>query len=331
MNLAKFPRKKYTESYTPIEKLNNFSEVLGGPTIYFKRDDLLGLTAGGNKTRKLEFLVADAQEKGADTLITAGGIQSNHCRLTLAAAVKEKMKCILVLEEGLEPEEKPDFNGNYFLYHLLGAENVIVVPNGADLMEEMQKVAKEVGEKGSTPYVIPVGGSNPTGAMGYVACAQEIMAQSFEQGIDFSTVVCVSGSAGMHAGLITGFSGTQSQIPVIGINVSRGKAEQEEKVAKLVAETSAHVGIPNIIPREAVTCFDEYVGPGYALPTPEMVEAVQLLAKTEGILLDPVYTGKAVAGLIDLIRKGTFNKEDNILFVHSGGSPALYANTSLFA
>ena len=219
------------------------------------------------------------------------------------------MKCILVLEEGLEPEEKPDFNGNYFLYHLLGAENVIVVPNGADLMEEMHKVAKEVSEKGNTPYVIPVGGSNPTGAMGYVACAQEIMAQSFDQGIDFSSVVCVSGSGGMHAGLITGFAGTQSNIPVIGINVSRGKAEQEEKVAKLVDETSAHVGIPNFIPREAVTCFDEYVGPGYALPTPEMVEAVQLLAKTEGILLDPVYTGKAVAGLIDLIRKGTFKKK----------------------
>ncbi len=135
------------------------------------------------------------------------------------------------------------------------------------------------------------------------------MAQSFDQRIDFSSVVCVSGSGGMHAGLITGFAGTQSNIPVIGINVSRGKAEQEEKVAKLVDETSAHVGIPNFIRAEAVTCFDEYVGPGYALPTPEMVEAVQLLAKTEGILLDPVYTGKAVAGLIDLIRKGTFKKK----------------------
>ncbi|SDY94152.1 D-cysteine desulfhydrase [Bacillus sp. 166amftsu] len=331
MNLAKFPRRKYTESYTPIEKLDHFSEVLGGPSIYFKRDDLLGLTAGGNKTRKLEFLVAAAQAKGADTLITCGGIQSNHCRLTLAAAVKEKMKCILVLEEGLEEDSKPDFNGNYFLYHLLGAENVIVVPNGTDLMDEMQKVAKEVTEKGHTPYIIPVGGSNPTGALGYIACAQEIMTQSFEQGIDFNAVVCVSGSGGMHSGLITGFYGNQTGVPVIGINVSRGKAEQEEKVFKLVQETSAHVGIPNFIPHEAVTCFDEYVGPGYALPTPEMVEAVQLLAKTEGILLDPVYTGKAVAGLIDLIRKGTFKKEDNILFVHSGGSPALYANTSLFS
>ncbi|MDM5155392.1 D-cysteine desulfhydrase [Bacillus sp. DX1.1] len=330
MNLAKFPRKKYTESYTPIEKLNHFSEVLGGPSIYLKRDDLLGLTAGGNKTRKLEFLVADAQEKGADTLITCGGIQSNHCRLTLAAAVKEKMKCILVLEEGLEEDSKPDFNGNYFLYHLLGAENIKVVPNGTDLMDEMQKVAKEVTEKGNQPYIIPVGGSNATGAMGYVACAQEILAQSFNEGINFDAVVCVSGSGGMHSGLVTGFYGNQSGIPVIGINVSRGKAEQEEKVFQLVKETSAHVGIPNFIPREAVTCFDEYVGPGYALPTPEMVEAVQLLAKTEGILLDPVYTGKAAAGLIDLIRKGTFKQDDNILFVHSGGAPALYANTSLF-
>lgn len=330
MNLAQFPRRRYTLSHTPIEKLQHFSEALGGPSVYMKRDDLLGLAAGGNKTRKLEFLVADALEKGADTIITAGGIQSNHCRLTLAAAVKENLKCILVLEEGLSKSEEPEFNGNYFLYHLLGVENIIVVPNGADLMKEMQKVALEVTKEGHQPYVIPVGGSNVIGIKGYVACAQEILAQSFDQGINMNTVVCVSGSGGMHAGLVTGFYGSQSNIPVIGINISRGKAEQEEKVFGLVQETSVHIGIPNSIPREAVTCFDEYVGTGYALPTPEMVEAVQLMARTEGILLDPVYTGKAVAGLVDLIRKGHFKKDDNILFVHSGGSPALYANTSLF-
>jgi D-cysteine desulfhydrase len=330
MNLAQFPRKRYTPTYTPVERLENFSEVLGGPSIYVKRDDMLGLTAGGNKTRKLEFLVADALEKGADTLITCGGIQSNHCRLTLAAAVKEKMKCILVLEEGLSKDSEPDFNGNYFLYHLLGADQIIVVPNGSDLMQEMQKVAKEVTEKGHRPYIIPVGGSNVIGATGYVACAQEIIAQSFEQGIDLKAVICVSGSGGMHAGLVAGFHGNQSGISVIGINVSRGKAEQEEKVFQLVKETLTHIGIPNSIPREAVTCFDEYVGPGYALPTPEMVESVKLMARTEGILLDPVYTGKAAAGLIDLIQKGTFKPEDNILFVHSGGASSLYANTSLF-
>lgn len=330
MNLAQFPRKRYTTAYTPIEKLQNLSEVLGGPSIYMKRDDLLGLTAGGNKTRKLEFLVADAVEKGADTLITCGGIQSNHCRLTLAAAVKENMKCILVLEKGLLIDSEPAFNGNYFLYHLLGVEKVKIVPNGTDLMKEMQQVAKEVSEEGRTPYIIPVGGSNPIGATGYVACAQEILAQSFDQGDLVNAVVCVSGSGGMHAGLVTGFNGSQCDIPVIGINVSRGKAEQEEKVFQLVKETSAHIGIPSSIPREAVTCYDEYVGPGYAIPTPEMVEAVRLIARTEGILLDPIYTGKAVAGLIDLIQKGFFKRDDNILFVHSGGSAALYANTSLY-
>ncbi|MFC4024836.1 D-cysteine desulfhydrase [Oceanobacillus longus] len=330
MNLAKFPRRKYTSSYTPIEKLSRLSEGLEGPSIYLKRDDLLGLAAGGNKTRKLEFLVADALDKGADTLITAGGIQSNHCRLTLAAAIKENMKCILVLEEGISNVEDPDFNGNFFLYHLLGAENVIVVPNGVDLMAEMQRKANQLTEQGRKPYVIPVGGSNVVGATGYAACAQEIMTQSFEQGLKIDAVVCVSGSGGMHAGLIAGLYGNQTGIPVIGINVSRGKSEQEEKVSQLVKDTAGHIGISNTIPDEAILCFDEYVGPGYALPTPEMVEAVQVFAREEGVLLDPVYTGKAAAGLIDLIKQGYFRKEDNILFVHSGGSPALYANTDLF-
>ncbi|WP_338450715.1 D-cysteine desulfhydrase [Niallia oryzisoli] len=330
MNLAQFPRKRYTPSYTPIEKLEHFTEALGGPTIYMKRDDLLGLTAGGNKTRKLEFLMADALKKGADTIITCGGIQSNHCRLTLAAAVKENLKCILVLEEGVKESTEPDFNGNYFLYHLLGAENIKIVPNGSDLMKEMQLIAEEISESGRHPYLIPVGGSNVIGATGYAACAQEILTQMFDQELHFDAVICVSGSGGMQAGLITGFYLNQSGIPVIGINISREKAAQEEKVYQLVAETAAHLGLPNSIARDAVTCFDDYVGPGYAIPTPEMVEAVKLMARTEGILLDPVYTGKAAAGLIDLIQKGHFNKEDNILFVHSGGSPALYANTSLF-
>ncbi|MGM0924131.1 MAG: D-cysteine desulfhydrase [Bacillota bacterium] len=330
MNLVRFPRRRYTSFATPIELMPQLTEALGGPEIYFKRDDLLGLTAGGNKTRKLEFLIADALENGADTIITCGGIQSNFCRLTLAAAVKEKLKCILVLEKGMELKKDPVFNGNYFLYHLLGAENIKIVPNGTDLIKEMEKIAEQVKKEGRRPYTIPIGGSNVIGTRGYAACVQEILSQTFDQDINLNAVVCVSGSGGMQAGLVTGFHGFHSKIPVIGINVSRGKEEQEEKVCQLVTETSAHLGIRGSFPREAVICFDEYVGPGYALPTPEMVEAVQLVAKTEGILLDPVYTGKAVAGIIDLIRKGTFKKGERILFVHSGGAPALYTNTGLF-
>lgn len=330
MNLAKLPRKRYTLNYTAIEKLNHFSEVLGGPSIYIKRDDLLGLTAGGNKTRKLEFLVADALSKGCDTLITCGGIQSNHCRLTVAAAIKERMECYLVLEEGEVPIQNEIINGNYFLNHLLGAGLVKVVSRGTDLIKETQKMADDLSKSGKKPYIIPLGGSNALGATGYVSCAQEILTQSFDQGIHLDTVLCVSGSGGMQAGLVTGFNGSQSQIRVIGINVMSKKMEQEEKVYQLVKDTSSLIGISNLVPRETVTCFDEYIGPGYGLPTFEMVEAVKLMARTEGILLDPIYTGKAVAGLIDLVRKGSFKPTENILLIHSGGVPALYANTPLF-
>ena len=324
MNLARFPRRRYTEGPTPIERLPQFSAALGGPKLYIKRDDLLGLAAGGNKTRKLEFLVAEALAQGADTLITCGAIQSNHCRLTLAAAVKEGLKCRLVLEERVPGSYDPEASGNNFLYRLLGVEKVTVVPAGSDMMNAMQEVAGEVAAEGRRAYIIPGGGSNPLGATGYVACAQEIETQIFEQGLDFQYLLCASGSAGTHAGLVTGLSGCNMNIPVIGINVSRSKVSQEELVYGLVRETSRQVGLNFEIPREAVTCFDEYVGPGYSLPTPGMAEAVKLLARTEGILLDPVYTGKAMAGLIDLVRKGFFPIDSRVLFVHTGGSPALY-------
>ena len=324
MNLAKFPRRRYTAGQTPIEKLARLSEALGGPTIYMKRDDLLGLAGGGNKTRKLEFLVADALAQGADTLITCGAVQSNHCRLTLAAAVKEGLNCRLVLEERVAGSYNPEAGGNNFLFKLLGVEKIKVVPGGSDMLKAMQQEAAEVDAAGRKAYIIPGGGSNPIGATGYVACAEEILGQMFEQDLKFDRVVCASGSTGTHAGLVTGFCGNNSRIPVIGINVSRTKAVQEELVYDLVKKTAAHVGISSQIPRDAVLCFGEYVGPGYSLPTPAMAEAVRMLARLEGILMDPVYTGKAMAGLIDLIRKGYFNREENILYVHTGGSPALF-------
>jgi len=325
MHLARFPRRRYTEGWTPLHKLERLTKLLGGPEIYIKRDDLSGLAAGGNKTRKLEFLVADALAQGADTLITCGAVQSNHARLTLAAAVVEGLKCRLVLEERVPGSYNPEGSGNNFLFRLMGVEEITVVPGGSDLIGIMTGIADRLAEQGRKAYVIPTGGSNPVGATGYVACAEEILAQAFELGIRIDRVVCASGSAGTHAGLLAGFWGNSSGIPVVGINVSRKKQEQEEKVHDLALRTAAHVGAAGTLPRDAVVCFDGYVGPGYSLPTPSMVEAVRMLARTEAILLDPVYTGKAMAGLIDLVRKGVFKKGEQVLFVHTGGSPALYA------
>jgi D-cysteine desulfhydrase len=325
MHLARFPRRRYTPGWTPIEKLERLSARLGGPDVYIKRDDLLGLAGGGNKTRKLEFLVADALAQGADTLITCGAVQSNHCRLTLAAAAKEGLKCRLILEERVPNSYNPDATGNNFLFRLLGVEAVTVVKSGVDLAAEMQKAADQVAALGRKAYIIPGGGSNALGALGYVSCAEEILAQTHEMGLRLDHIVCASGSTGTHAGLVCGLVGNNSHIPLTGINVRRTRQEQEPNVHKLAQEVAALLGIPGGIPREAITALGDWVGPGYSLPTPEMVEAVRMLAQVEGILLDPVYTGKAMAGLLALVRGGTFARGQNVLFVHTGGAPALYA------
>ena len=324
MQLARFPRRRYTPSFTPIEKLEHLSQHLGGANIYVKRDDLLGLTGGGNKTRKLEFLVADALEQGADTLITVGAVQSNHCRLTLAAAVKEGLKCQLVLEERVPDSYDEDASGNNFLFRLLGVERVKVMPGGADMKGAMHELANDLKQAGRKPYLIPGGGSNKLGCLGYVSCAEEILAQSFEMGLAFDHVVCSSGSGGTHTGLAVGLTGTNANIPLTGISTRAAKEPQEQKLHTLANEVTEMLEIPNI-PRDAITVFDDYVGEGYSLPTEGMIEAVQMFARLEGILLDPVYTGKTAAGLIDLVRKGHFKKGENVLFIHTGGSSALYA------
>jgi D-cysteine desulfhydrase len=324
MHLARFPRRRYTPAATPIEKLAHLSRHLGGPDIYIKRDDLLGLAAGGNKTRKLEFLVADALNQGADTLITVGAVQSNHCRLTLAAAVREGLKCRLVLEQRVPGSYDKRASGNNFLFDLLGVEAVTVVDAGVDLAAAMQKIADQLKAEGRKGYVIPGGGSNALGALGYVACAEELLAQTFDLGLKLDHIVCASGSAGTHAGLLTGLIGANAKIPVTGVNVRRPRAEQEKNVHALCLDVAKLLGI-DAPPREAVVALDEWVGPGYSLPTPQMIEAVRLLARIEGVLLDPVYTGKAMAGLIDLVRRGAFKKGENVLFLHTGGAPALYA------
>ena len=325
MHLARFPRRRYTPAPTPIERLEHLSAHLGGPEIWIKRDDLTGLTGGGNKTRKLEFLVAEALAQGADTLITQGAVQSNHCRLTLAAAVREGLKCRLVLEQRVAGSYRPDASGNNFLFELLGAKAVTVVDGGTDMDAAMQDIARSLLAEGRKGYVIPGGGSNPLGALGYVACAEEILTQTFEMGLELDRIVVASGSAGTHAGLLVGLTGCNARLPLTGINVRRPQAEQEGNVHRLAQATAAKLGLPGGVPREAVVALDRWVGPGYSVPTPEMVEAVRLLARLEGVLLDPVYTGKAMAGLIGLAREGAFRPGERVLFVHTGGSPALYA------
>lgn len=325
MNLAKFPRRRYTPYKTPIEFLPNFTKALGAPNIYIKRDDLLGLTMGGNKTRKLEFLMADAIEKGADTIITCGAVQSNHCRLTLSAAVKEGLKCQLILEERIPNSYKPDASGNNYLFNLLGVEDVKVVPGGSNMDEELESLAEELKSQGRNPYVIPGGGSNPLGALGYVACAEEILEQMFETNTNFDYIVTATGSTGTQAGLIAGLKGNNAYIPLIGISVRREKEVQIENVFKLASQVSEKLELDNPVKKEDILVYDEFVGKGYAYPTQGMIDAVQLLARTEGILVDPVYSGKALDGLINLVKDGHFKDAKNILFIHTGGSPVLFA------
>lgn len=331
MNLAQFPRRGYVKEVTPIEFLPNFSKALGGKVnVYIKRDDLLPGTSGGNKTRKLDFCIADALAKGADTIITCGAVQSNHCRLTLSWAVKEGLDCYLVLEERVKNSYKPEASGNNFLFRLLGVKGITVVPGGSDMMGEMGKVAEKLKAEGKKPYIVPGGASNALGALGYVGCMEEIMHQMFTQGLTFDHMVVPSGSAGTHAGIIAGMIGNNINIPVTGIGVNRPKAVQQEAVHKLANQALDLIGVEQRVPADKVIAFDDYVGPGYSLPTDAMVEAVKLLARTEGILLDPVYSGKAMSGLIDLVRKGYFREGSNILFLHTGGSPALYAYLDCF-
>ena len=314
MNLACFPRRGYVQEATPLEFLPAFSKALDNKVnIWIKRDDLLPGAGGGNKTRKLDFSIADALAQGADTIITCGAVQSNHCRLTLSWAVKEGLECHLVLEERVPGSYKPEASGNNFLYQLLGVSSISVVPGGSDMAAEMEKKAEMLRREGRKPYIVPGGASNPVGALGYVQCAQELMQQMFAQGLNFDHIIVPSGSAGTHAGFLLGLLGCHMDIPVTGIGVNRKKPVQEEAVYSLMRKTAEYMGVAMDIPREAVLAYDDYVGPGYSLPTDAMVEAVKLLARTESILLDPVYSGKAMSGLIDLVRKDHFKKGANLL------------------
>jgi D-cysteine desulfhydrase len=285
---------------------------------------MLGLFPGGNKTRKLEFLAADALAQGADTLITCGAPQSNHCRITLAAAVKEGLRCQFVIEERVPGTYKTEASGNNFMFHLMGVEHITLVPAGSNMAEAMGKIAADLQAQGRKGYIIPGGGSNALGSLGYVACVQEMQQQWYDMGLAFDKVIVGSGSSGTHGGMLAGFLGNHIHIPLIGIGVSRDPADQEPLVHKDAQAVMDLLGTGIQVPREAVVTHGGYWQPKYSVPNAKMVEAVQMLARTESILLDPVYTGKAMAGLMGLARKGFFKAGEKVLFMHTGGLPALH-------
>lgn len=324
MHLARFPRTTLAHLPTPLERLDRLSEALGGPEIWIKRDDCTGLSTGGNKTRKLEFLMAEAVAQGADMVMTQGATQSNHARQTAAACAKLGMACHILLEDRTGSND-PNYNGNgnVLLDHLHGATTE-KRPGGSDMAAEMEAVADRFRAEGRNVYVIPGGGSNATGALGYVNCAYELVGQANDRGLVIDHIVTATGSAGTQAGLIAGLCAINAQIPLLGFGVRVPQDKQEASVFNLAQRTAEKLGCPGVVKRENVVADCSYVAAGYGLPGPDTLEAIGLFATLEGILLDPVYSGKAAAGLVDYCRKGKFKPGERVVFLHTGGSAALF-------
>lgn len=319
-NLTRFPRLEFIDAPTPLEYLPRFSDYLGRE-IYIKRDDTTPMAMGGNKLRKLEFLAADALREGADTLVTAGAIQSNHVRQTAAVAAKLGLKCVALLENPIGTKaENYLTNGNRLMLDLFDAEiemcDALHSPDS-----QLEEIAVRLEAQGFRPYVIPVGGSNALGALGYVESALEI-AQQCEGAVNVSSVVVASGSAGTHAGLAVGLEQVMPDVDLIGVTVSRSIAQQLPKVEALQQAVAHSLSVSANNP---IVLWDDYFAPGYGTPNEEGLEAIKLLARLEGILLDPVYTGKAMAGLIDGVAQKRFKDDGPIIFIHTGGAPALFA------
>ena len=320
--IEKFERIKLGHFPTPIEHLKNISEHLGGPNIFIKRDDCTGLATGGNKTRKLEFLIPDAIKNKAELIVTIGAVQSNHARQTAAACALMGIKCLIILEQRLkDPPESYMKSGNVFLDKLFGAD-LKVCPKNEDISMYSEKLIKDIMSKGTNVYFIPGGGSNPIGALGYVECLNEIVKEN--QKYNFSQIVHATGSAGTQAGLLAGKKYFNCNIPITGICVRHKKDIQVDKVYSEAKKTCEKLQC-SILNKSDVIVYDEYIGSGYGEPTKSMIEATKLMARKEAILLDPVYSGKAFAGLIGLIKNKQFTKNDNILFIHTGGAVSLSA------
>lgn len=325
MNLAAFPRFRLCIGETPLDPMPRLQRLLGGPSLYIKRDDCTGLATGGNKTRKLEFAIGAARACDADTVITSGGLQSNHARQTAAAAARAEMACELILTSNV-PIDDPTYrmNGNVLLDRVLGAQ-LHVHPAGEDRSVLSEALADKIRASGHRPYVIPVGASYPVGSLGYVNAAQELVQQAnaLELTIDF--LVTATSSGGTMAGLAAGFDALGYPITLIGVDVDGRPDTKEAVILPLAEQTKHHIGQPAKLSTVTVEVALDQAGPGYGMPTAEMHSALRLTARNEGILLDPVYSGKGMAGLISLVRAGRFEKDSTVVFLHTGGSAALFA------
>jgi len=326
-SIAKLPRVTLGNYPTPLMEARHLSAALGGPRIIIKRDDLTGLALGGNKCRKLEYVLADAQQRGIDTLITTGSSQSNHALQTAAAGRKLGMETYLVLVKGVHVETQ----GNLLLHNILNSEvNILDVADPSEmfttLLKKMNELADELRSKGRNPLVIPAGAEVPLGTAGWVNAAEEIGQQLKEQKIDAQYVVLALGGGGTQAGLVLGFKQLKLPLGVVGISVVyKKKAKAIDEVVTLLSETAKLLALDVAVTPDGVTVYDDYIGQGYGIITDDCIEAIRLVAQMEGVFLDPVYTGKAMAGLIDLIRKGQFTSKDTVVFVHTGGLPAVFA------
>lgn len=315
--MINIPRLNFAHLPTPVEALPRLSETLNGPRLLIKRDDQTGLAFGGNKTRKLEFLLAEARDQGAKTLVSGGALQSNHCRQTAAAAARFGFGCILVLTG--DNTEQP--SANLLLDQLFGAQ-VVFVPDRNDRDRILQQTFDDSAEKGMKPYLVPYGGSSPTGALGYAFAIKELM----DQNVRADWIVVASSSGGTHAGLLLGQRVFGCKAKVLGISIDESEEWLKEHVSGLASAASAKLGKPIRFEPTDVLANPDYCRAGYGVLTQPEREAIRLFAQREGILLDPVYTGRAAAGMIDLIRKEFFKTTETVLFLHTGGQPALFAH-----
>jgi D-cysteine desulfhydrase family pyridoxal phosphate-dependent enzyme len=326
-DLCRLPRFPLANLPTPLQEASRLRGALGGPAkcprILIKRDDLTGLAFGGNKVRKLEMLVGDALVRGADTLITTGAVQSNHARATAAAAVVAGLKAILVLESA---ETCPPVQGNLLLDRLLRAD-VRFVPKNSDTDAAMESVAEEVRSAGGNPYVIPIGGSSPYGAAGYLTMTMELKVQLAAMGVSPSRLYFASGSRGTQAGIVLGARIFDMPYEIYGVLVSKSRPETEARALSNANEAAELVGSDIRLTYTDLTNVDGYFGEAYAIPTPEGDAAVLLLARTEAIFLDPTYTGKSMSALIDHIKTGQIDPHETVVFVHTGGTPAIFAHS----